>query len=53
LLQELARVERVQVRLGRRVRTWYLNLGGEAQEALEKIGYKALLKESVEVDLGL
>jgi hypothetical protein len=53
LLQELARVERVQVRLGHRVRTWYLNLGGEAQEALEKMGYKALLIESVEVNLGL
>jgi len=53
LLQELARVERVQVRLGRQVRTWYLNLGGEAREALEKMGYEAVFKESVEVDLGL
>jgi hypothetical protein len=51
LLQELGRVERVQVRLGRQVKSWYLNLSGKNREMLDRMGYKKLLKEEVEVDL--
>jgi len=51
LLQELGRVERVRVRLGRQVKSWYLNLSGKSRETLDKMGYKKLLKEEVEVDL--
>jgi hypothetical protein len=51
LLGDLARVERVQVRLGHQVKTWYLNVSGESRDVLDKIGYKKLLTETVEVDL--
>lgn len=50
LLSELARVERVQVRLGHQVKTWYLNVSGESRDVLDKMGYKKLLTETVEVD---
>lgn len=50
LLGDLGRVERVQVRLGHQVKTWYLNLSGDSRDVLDKMGYKKLLRESVEVD---
>lgn len=50
LLQDLGRVERVQVRLGRQVKSWYLNVNGNSRDVLDKMGYKKLLKETVEVD---
>jgi hypothetical protein len=51
LLREMGRIERVQVRLGHQVKTWYLNLTRKNQETLRKMGFSDLLKESVEVDL--
>jgi hypothetical protein len=50
LLLELGRVERVQVRLGRQVKTWYLNVTKKVQETLRKIGFPDLLKESIEIE---
>lgn len=50
LLGELARVERVQVRLGHQVKTWYLNVSGDSRDVLDKMGYKKLLMDTVEVD---
>ena len=51
LLGDLARVERVQVRLGHQVKTWYLNVSGESRDVLDKMGYRKLLTETVDVDL--
>ena len=51
LLQRLGRVERVDVRLGQQVKTWYLNVTQEVQRTLKKMGFQNLLKETVEVDL--
>ncbi len=42
LLQELGRVERVQVRFGRQVRSWYLS--GKDRGMLDRMGYKKRLK---------
>ena len=50
LLRELERVERVQVRLGHQVKTWYLNVTRKNIETLEKMGFHDLLKETNEVD---
>jgi len=45
LLEELARVERVEVRLGPEVRTWYLNVTDRVTEGLRRLGKKDLLRE--------
>ena len=50
LLGELARVERVQVRLGHQVKTWYLNVSGDSRDVLDKMGYKKLFTDAVEVE---
>ena len=50
LLARLGRVERVNVRLGQQVKTWYLNITRKDQKTLKKMGFKDLLKEKVEVD---
>ena len=52
-LHDLERVERVQVRLGHQVKIWYLNLTGKSRRTLEMIGFKDMLKETVEVDFRL
>ena len=49
-LHDLERVERVQVRLGHQVKIWYLNLTGKSGRTLEMMGFKDLLKETVDVD---
>jgi len=50
LLEQLGRVERVQIKLGHQVKTWYLNLSKKNQEILKKIGFPKLFNETVEVD---
>nr|AAU82818.1 transposase [uncultured archaeon GZfos1D1] len=52
-LHDLERVERVQVRLGHQVKIWHLNLTGKSRRTLEMIGFKELLKETIEVDFKL
>ena len=47
-LYDLERVERVQVRLGHQVKTWHLNLTGKSQKTLEMMGFKDLLKDTIE-----
>lgn len=49
-LYDLERVERVQVRLGHQVKTWHLNLTGKSLKTLEMMGFKDLLKDTIEVD---
>lgn len=53
LLQNLERVERVQVRLGHQVKTWYLNVPKKIEKNLEKIGFPNLFEETIEVDFKL
>jgi len=52
-LHDLERVERVQVRLGHQVKIWHLNLTGKSTRTLEMMGFKEMLKETVEVDFKL
>jgi len=52
-LHDLERVERVQVRLGHQVKILSLNLTGKSQRTLEMIGFKDMLKETIEVDFKL
>ena len=49
-LARLGRVERVNVRLGQQVKTWYLNITRKDQQTLKKMGFKDLIKEIIEVD---
>lgn len=49
LLQDLARVERVEVRFGNEIKTWYLNLTGSMSSALKDIGARGLFKEEVRI----
>jgi len=50
LLARLGRVERVDVRLGQQVKTWYLNITRKDKQTLNKMGFTDLLKEKIEVD---
>jgi len=52
-IHDLERVERVEVKLGHQVKNWHLNLTGMSDKTLEIIGYKGLLKETIEVDFKL
>ena len=52
-LIDLERVERVQVRLGHQVKILYLNLTGKSLATLEMMGFKDMLKETIEVDFKL
>ncbi len=52
-LHDLERVERVQVRLGHQVKILHLNLTGKSQRTLEMMGFKDMLKETIEVDFKL
>lgn len=50
LLQDLARVERVDVKFGHEIKTWYLNLTQETNSTLKSIGFKGMFKEEVRLD---
>jgi transposase len=50
LLQDLARVERVDVKFGHEIKTWYLNLTQETNSILKNIGFKGLFKEEVRLN---
>jgi hypothetical protein len=52
-LYDLERVERVQVRLGQQVKNLHLNLTGKSQRTLEMMGFKDMLKDTIEVDFKL
>ena len=52
-MQDYERMERVKVRLGHQVKIWHLNLTGKSQKTLEMIGFKDLLKETIEVYFNL
>jgi transposase len=52
-LYDLERVERVQVRLGHQVKILHLNLTGKSLRTLEMMGFKDILKETIEVDFKL
>ena len=52
-LYDLERVERVQVRLGHQVKILHLYLTGKSQRTLEMMGFKDMLKETIEVDFKL
>ena len=45
LLEELARVERVEIQLGAETRTWYLNVTDRVKEDLRRLKKKDLLQE--------
>ena len=45
LLEDLGRVERVQVRMGREERTWYLNVTKRIRDGLRRVILPDLLKE--------
>ncbi|EQD50688.1 transposase [mine drainage metagenome] len=49
LLEDLGRVERVEVRLGHEAKTWYLNVTDRVTEGLRRLGRKDLLKEDIRV----
>ena len=45
LLEDLGRVERVQVRMGQEERTWYLNVTKRIRDGLRRVILPDLLKE--------
>jgi hypothetical protein len=45
LLEDLGRVERVQVRMGREARTWYLNVTKRIRDGLRRVKLPDLLRE--------
>ncbi len=51
LLRDLTRVEKVEVRLGNEVRTWYLNVTTRVAEGLKVLGQGDLLKEETRLVL--
>lgn len=52
-LHDLELVERVQVKLGNQVKILNLNLTSKSDKTLEMLGFKDLLKETIEVDFKL
>jgi hypothetical protein len=46
-LQDLSRVEKVEVKFGNEVKTWYLNLTQDMVSTLKTIGKKDLFKEEI------
>lgn len=44
-LRDLAMVQRVEVRFGNEVKTWYLNMTDSVSATLKEIGMSALFKE--------
>lgn len=53
LLMRLGRVERVEVRLGHQMKTWFLNLSQKDRKILKKMGFSELVEEKVVVDFRL
>lgn len=51
VLSALKRVERVEVKLGNQVKTWYLNLPGYLDELFSQIGMPNLFEEVVRVEV--
>jgi hypothetical protein len=51
VLSALKRVERVEVKLGNQVKTWYLNLPGYLDELFSQIGMPNLFEEEVRVEV--
>ena len=50
LLQDLSRVERVDVRFGNEIKTLYLNLSEKTSKSLKSIGLRDLFKEETRLD---
>jgi transposase len=50
LLAELERVERVKVKLGHQVKTWYLNVPKKTDKTLKELGLADLFKETIDTD---
>ena len=50
LLDELGRVERMKVKLGHQVKTWYLNIPQKTDKTLKEIGMGDLFVETTETD---
>ena len=51
LLQDLSRVERVDVRFGNEIKTLYLNLSEKTSKSLKSIGMMELFKEETRLDV--
>ena len=51
VLSALKRVERVEVKLGNQVKTWYLNLPGNLDELFCHIGMPYLFEEQVRIEM--
>ena len=51
VLSALKRVERVEVKLGNQVKTWYLNLPGNLDELFSHIGMPYLFEEQVRIEM--
>jgi hypothetical protein len=51
VLSALKRVERVEVKLGNQVKTWYLNLPGNLNELFCHIGMPYLFEEPVRIEI--
>ena len=51
LLQDLSRVERVEVRFGNEIKTLYLNLSEKTSKSLKSIGLRDLFKEETRLDV--
>jgi len=51
LLQDLSRVERVDVRFGNEIKTLYLNLSEKTLKSLKSIGLRDLFKEETRLDM--
>ena len=49
LLEDLGRVERVEVRLGNEAKTWYLNVTDRIGDGLRRLHMRELLKEEVKL----
>ncbi|MBC2699327.1 MAG: hypothetical protein HF976_13790 [ANME-2 cluster archaeon] len=52
-MHNLEHVERVQVKLGHKVKILHPNLTGKSQRTLEMMEFKDMLKETIEVDFKL
>ena len=51
VLSTLKRVERVEVKLGNQVKTWYLNLPGNLDDLFNHIGMPYLFEEQVRIEM--
>ena len=51
LLHKFSRVERTEVKFGKEVRTWYLNVTDDVKDCLKALGMKDLLKEETVITM--